>query len=129
MACNALPMKDDSSHKLLAEPMFESICAAMEGAEKSWNPVVDFEADTADILGTSIGLDSSDMAAPGAIHALSPLVTVDRVWRHIREHVSYRSTGRNPKLWYNRVRSAQWLYWHTGEDLWEKTGEMFKELA
>ena len=44
MACNALTIKDGSSHKLLAEPMFESICAAMGEAEKSWNSVADFEA-------------------------------------------------------------------------------------
>ena len=48
MACNALPMKDDCSHKLLAEPMFESICAAMEEAENAWNAVADFEAAVSD---------------------------------------------------------------------------------
>lgn len=43
LAFKAMPMQDDSSHSSLADPMFESICAAMEEAEKAWNSVAEFE--------------------------------------------------------------------------------------
>ena len=54
---------------------------------------------------------------------------IDRVWHHIREHVMKRSITISRKLWYNRVRSAQWLYWNSGEDSWAETGNMFMELS
>ena len=28
-----------------------------------------------------------------------------------------------------RVRSAQWAYWHRGQDLWLETGRMLQRLA
>lgn len=38
-------MDDNSKHALpQTDPMFESICAAMEEAEKSWGSVSEFEA-------------------------------------------------------------------------------------
>ena len=39
----ASAMHDNSEHSLLADPMFESICAAIEESEKTWNSVAEFE--------------------------------------------------------------------------------------
>ena len=36
-------MHDNSDHSLLADSMFEPICAAVEESEKSWNSVAEFE--------------------------------------------------------------------------------------
>ena len=45
MACGASAMDDNSKHALLHDnPMFASICAAMEEAEKSWGHVSEYEA-------------------------------------------------------------------------------------
>ena len=52
---------------------------------------------------------------------------IDRVWRHIREHQKFRSPVVNRRLWLNRIRGSQWLYWNMGQDLWSKTGDMLKD--
>ena len=45
IACGASAMDGSSKHALLHDnPMFASICAAMEEAEKSWGVVSEFEA-------------------------------------------------------------------------------------
>jgi hypothetical protein len=53
---------------------------------------------------------------------------IDRFWRSLREHMGTRSIKVSRNLWTNRVRAAQWAFWHQGEDLWQKTGEMLKDL-
>ena len=54
---------------------------------------------------------------------------IDRCWRHIRKHIGTRSASVSGAMLYNaRVRSAQWCFWHMGQDLWAKTGEMFKAM-
>ena len=53
---------------------------------------------------------------------------IDRIWRRIREYMQGRNPNANLRLWDNRVRSAQWLYWNMGSDLWAKTGEMLKDV-
>ena len=53
---------------------------------------------------------------------------IDRCWRHIREHVGSRSVKCMRTRFANRIRSAQWTYWNKGADLWQKTGEMLKDL-
>ena len=54
---------------------------------------------------------------------------IDRIWRHVRAVMGSRSPAINQRSWDDRVRSAQWLFWNTGQDLWSKTGEMFAELS
>ena len=39
----ASAMQDNVNHPLLADPMFEAICAAIEESEKSWASVAEFE--------------------------------------------------------------------------------------
>ena len=52
---------------------------------------------------------------------------IDRCWRHIREHVGTRSSSSSGiRLFEARVRSAQWMYWKRGQDLWMETGQMLK---
>ena len=54
---------------------------------------------------------------------------IDRCWRHVRKHVDKRSTASGGKKLYTaRVRSAQWVYWNMGKDLFKETGAMFKTL-
>jgi len=53
---------------------------------------------------------------------------IDRVWRHIREQMTGRKLTTNRRLWENRIRGAQWLYWYQGQDLWAKTGEMLESI-
>ena len=54
---------------------------------------------------------------------------IDRVRRHVREIMGSRSPAVNQRSWDNRVRSAQWLFWNMGQDLWSKTGHMLAELS
>ena len=81
-------MKDDSSHKLLAEPMLESICAAMGEAGKSWNSVVDFEAAVSDRFAkikkhgrtTTATVTQEEKAASAAtslLHSVDPSIVCD----------------------------------------------------
>ena len=53
---------------------------------------------------------------------------IDRCWRSLREQLGSRSAGTNLVAWRHRLRAAQWYYWNRGEDLWEKTGEMLRNL-
>ena len=56
-------------------------------------------------------------------------IVIDRIWRSSRVHLLGRSPGANRRLWENRVRSGQWLYWSTCTGLWAKTGEMLKVIV
>ena len=51
---------------------------------------------------------------------------IDRCWRHIRSFLGSRAHKFGSMGMRNRIRSAQWAYWHQGEDLWLQTGEMLK---
>ena len=54
---------------------------------------------------------------------------IDRVWGHVRKHVGRRSVKKTSKKTFQaRVRSAQWLYWNAGKDLWLETGNTFSYL-
>ena len=52
---------------------------------------------------------------------------IDRTWRSIREHIGSCPYAPNSPALTARSRSAQWAYWHRGEDLWEATGNMLYE--
>ena len=49
---------------------------------------------------------------------------IDRFWRTLRAALVGRSSPVGSYPLERRVRSCQWVYWQTGEDLWVKTGEM-----
>lgn len=53
---------------------------------------------------------------------------IDRVWSFIKKHVGKRNAQVGKASLRQRVRSAQWLYWHQGEDLWAATGVMLQSL-
>jgi hypothetical protein len=53
---------------------------------------------------------------------------IDRIWRHIGEQQKFRNPIANRRLWHNRIRASQWMYWNMDTDVWMKTGEMFKDL-
>ena len=49
------------------------------------------------------------------------------------DHPGRKLAGDHPQNWRatnpNLVRKAQWEYWHRGEDLWLRTGDIFKGQA
>ena len=53
---------------------------------------------------------------------------IDRAWSFMRTHVGYRGHSLGRSSFRSRVRSAQWCYWHQGEDLWAQTGAMLQSL-
>lgn len=53
---------------------------------------------------------------------------IDRFWSHLRSHLGHRNRRPGSASLARRIRSAQWTYWHRGEDLWLKTGEMLSYL-
>jgi len=53
---------------------------------------------------------------------------IDRFWRHLRSHLEGNTAGVGSATLRRRVRSAQWTYWHKGDDLWAKTGELLQSL-
>ena len=68
------------------------------------------------------------MADGSAVCTKGGTQIIDRFWRTLREHMGSHGVSVNKQLWANRVRSAQWTYWHQGQDLWLQTGTMLKEL-
>ena len=53
---------------------------------------------------------------------------VDRFWQRLRGFLKARSSPVASAPLVRRIRSAQWAYWHTDEDLWLETGKMFGRL-
>lgn len=53
---------------------------------------------------------------------------IDRAWQFIRKHLGNRSLRVDNANMTDRVRSAQWVYWHRGADLWLSTGQMLQTL-
>jgi hypothetical protein len=51
---------------------------------------------------------------------------IDRVWSFLRDHIGKRTCKVQSTPMRNRIRSAQWCYWHRGEDLWLETGKMLQ---
>ena len=49
---------------------------------------------------------------------------IDRFWQHIRRYLKCRSHPVGSAAMATRIRSAQWAYWHRGDDLWLETGQM-----
>ena len=54
---------------------------------------------------------------------------IDRFWEELRAHMKARTGKVGSAALRRRVRSAQWAYWHKGENLWLKTGEMLTFLS
>ena len=53
---------------------------------------------------------------------------IDRFWGELRRHLRHvtRLPGNNAMI--RKIRSAQWLFWHKNDDLWQATGRMLREL-
>ena len=62
------------------------------------------------------------------LHVKTGTQIIDRVWQHVRKHLegNYSKVGSSSLR--QSIRSAQWVYWNRGEDLWKQTGLMLKEL-
>jgi len=53
---------------------------------------------------------------------------IDRVWRFVRDHLEGAAMVPGSATAAANVRSAQWLYWNRGKDLWLETGVMCRSL-
>ena len=51
---------------------------------------------------------------------------IDRAWQFVKNHMKGVSAKPGSPQLAAAVRSAQWLYWNRGQDLWAKTGCMLK---
>ena len=53
---------------------------------------------------------------------------IDRFWGELRRHLRHvtRLPGNNAMT--RKIRSAQWLFWHKNDGLWQATGRMLREL-
>ena len=54
---------------------------------------------------------------------------IDRAWRHFRKFLESRTCRVDSLAMRTRVRSAQWVYWNRGKDLWLATGAMLSANA
>jgi hypothetical protein len=54
---------------------------------------------------------------------------IDRFWRHLRQHMEGVSARAGSHPLRQKVRSAQWLYWHRDQDLWVQTGKTLKAVG
>ena len=54
---------------------------------------------------------------------------VDRVWRFIKDGMKGQTSNVGSQAMTAKIRSGQWEYWHSGEDLWAATGEMVKSIV
>ena len=53
---------------------------------------------------------------------------VDRFWQKARKHIKHSGLPVGSPGLRVRIRSAQWLHWNQGADLWAKTAEMMRFL-
>ena len=53
---------------------------------------------------------------------------IDRFWRQLRSQLEGSHAPVGSSSLRHRVRSAQWVYWNTGKDLWKETGEMLRKM-
>ena len=61
------------------------------------------------------------------VRAIGGTQIIDRTWSYIRKHIGSRSANIGKSSFTARVRSAQWCYWHQGQDLWSETGLMLEK--
>ena len=54
---------------------------------------------------------------------------IDRAWQHFRNFLKCRNCKVGSTSLRTRIRSAQWVYWQRGQDLWARTGEMLEHLS
>ncbi|CAK0885048.1 unnamed protein product [Prorocentrum cordatum] len=50
---------------------------------------------------------------------------IDSVWKYIRSTLGGQTMVPNSETAATAIRSAQWLYWHRGKDLWAEMGSTF----
>ena len=53
---------------------------------------------------------------------------IDSAWKTLRKHIGRRNRKGGTISIRDRVRSAQWVNWNRGEDLWLATGQMLQSL-
>ncbi|CAK0803421.1 unnamed protein product, partial [Prorocentrum cordatum] len=50
---------------------------------------------------------------------------IDSAWKYIRSTLGGQTMAPNSETAATAIRSAQWLYWHRGKDLWAEMGSTF----
>ena len=75
-----------------------------------------------------VSLVEHRMADGTVVRAKGGTQIIDRTWSFLRKHIGNRSAHIGKASMKARVRSAQWCYWHQGDDLWAQTGLMLKSL-
>ena len=58
------------------------------------------------------------------VRAKSGTQIIDRAWSFLRSYLKSRASQVGGGSYTARIRSAQWHYWHQGDDLWKAAGEM-----
>ena len=79
--------------------------------------------------GRMVKFDAHKLASGRIVKVMGGTQIIDRFWRHLRAYSVGRSAPVGSKALRVRVRSAQWAYWHRGQDLWLETGRMLQRLA
>ena len=51
---------------------------------------------------------------------------IDRAWRELKRHLGPRTYDPHSTKLAAFIRSAQWCYWHRGDDLWPELGKVVK---
>ena len=53
---------------------------------------------------------------------------IDRFWGHVRTYIKKASRKPGNDVLRRKIRSAQFTYWHKGQNAWKATASMLKEL-
>ena len=62
------------------------------------------------------------------LHVKGGTQVVDRVWRFVEDGMKGQTAKVGSVTIAAKIRSGQWEYWHSGEDLWAATGHMVQKL-
>ena len=62
------------------------------------------------------------------LHVKAGTQVIDRVWRFLRASLFGNSASAGSRILHTRIRSAQWVYWNRGQDLWANTGAMLRAM-
>ena len=75
-----------------------------------------------------VALVAHHMPDGTTVKAKSGTQIIDRAWSYIRTHIKNRGAYVGKNSLRPRIRSAQWCYWHRGDDMWAQTGLMLQSL-
>lgn len=62
------------------------------------------------------------------LKVLAGTQVIDRFWGTLRKGLKYISRKPGSALLERKIRSMQWVYWHRGQNLWQATSAMLKDL-